>query len=547
MLKSHFRRFLSFFCCICFMANFFTGLSDNIAKAANETCTLTIEGYEGITDSRYQYKSNGNPSGSLSVTYKVAENAESVVCVPDQSTGKISNIPVGAQVVFTLECENGFTPYLAVNQELQELTPENETTFSSTVKATSTEMSAIAAFVNLAEETENVKINLMYLSNGQVQSGTYNEEFKATWGTIEYSTDGGSTYKELGDGVNANSEGTYVFDSNINSVIVKISWTNNIMASIDGAYIDNGIETTIQKGTHIIAFEEGFYTVAWVYSGAGVSEDMLLKNGKVSIEPGDGIEGQATEMGGGYKVEPGTTVTIHCVPDYGYQFTKSEIDGVEFTPTDEQSTYTFVMPEKHIYLSNIFTENPDTVNLETNSIIEGRLSNVDKAINSGNAEVNIKDAVMTDDLKSKVTQETSQNGFSPISYLDIEFINFITKGNTGERWENSINQLENPVKLTLKLSDNLRGANEYKIMKIHNGETTMIDATYDSSEGTISFDYDEYSQYAILAPSTSGISVTEALKTGDKTKQVIVCSAIMAASAAAFVYVCTLKKKKSKM
>ncbi|MDO4199511.1 MAG: hypothetical protein Q4D57_01945 [Clostridia bacterium] len=545
MSKVKIRRFLSLFCCICFMANFVAHLTKNMALAT-DTCTINVIGdnFSVNTENKaYNYTTDGESSGSMSVVYTTNAsdpNPEITDCTPN-ADGTITDIPVGATVVFALSPNEGFLPQLKINgtdvtSDLTKST-EDENVRLGSITATSGEISVEANFVK--SDDASIVLNLKCVVDEVRQTVDYDDNFKSTWATIEYSTDG-ENYKELDDGTTKSADGQYTFDSSIEKVQLKVSWTNEIMAILDQGLLENGKEVTISKGEHTAIFREAVYTVVWAYPGTGLDEDMTTKNGKVSIDPGEGIRGKEDNTGGAYTVEPGTEVTIHLIPDYGYQFAQGTIgEDVEVTPGQNQSTFTFVMPKDQIVVGDIFTAHPDEVNILTNSLVAGNISGANKVVNSGNAALTISDSVATSEEKTKINSFATEKGLEPVAYLDMELNNFILKGNTGEKWENLLAEIDSPIGISLTLAEDLRKYDSYSIIKVHGNEISVVDTKYSSADGVLNFETDSFSTYVIAKKSGSGASngvfSVGNLKTGDQNK-FWAYTVMMTASILGFIY-----------
>lgn len=541
MSKVNLRRFLSFFCCICFMASFVMRFSENVAFA-DDTCTVNVLGDNfQVENSEYKYTTNGESSGAMSVMYATdpSDPSSAVACTPGEN-GTITDIPTGATVIFALTPNQGFIPELKINGTKVDLvqSPQVEGLYVGSITATSGEVSVQANF--MTNEDASIVLNLKCVVNNEIQSVNYDDNFKSTWATIEYSDDGGTTYKELSDGTTSSGDGQYTFDSSIEEVKLKVTWTNEIMAVLDQNLLQSGSEVTIGKGEHTAIFRPAIYTVAWAYSGTSeIDENLITKNGKVSIEAGDGIQGTETENGGIYVIEPGTEVTIHLIPNYGYQFSKGTVgENLEVTPADAQSTFTFTMPKEQVVIGDIFTANSDEVNIMTNSVVSGNISGADKIISSGNASLTVSDSVITSDEKAKINSFASEKGLEPVEYLDMELNNFLTKGNTGEKWETMLATTNSPVEISLALSENLKKADSYAVIKVQGNDISVVDAKYSSSDGILSFETDSFSTYVIAKKSDgtgSGILSVGSLKTGDQSK-FWMFSILMTASIAGFIF-----------
>ena len=545
MVKLRLRKLLSFFCCICFMSSFISNFAQEIVLAAND-CTINVSGDNfSVSDSVYNYTTDGEKSGSMSVIYQADGSSDPTPCSPD-GDGKITGIPVGSTVLFCLSPEQGFIPKLKLDSSDAALikSPDNENLYVSSAEARNGEILVEASFV--ASEDANIILNLQCVVDEALQSADYDDNFKSTWATIEYSDNGGTTYKELSEGTTASGDGVYTFDSSISEVKMKITWTNEIMVILDQTTaLNSGEEFTLTKGEHTALFRQAVYTLAWAYSSTEeTDENLLTKNGKISVDPGEGIEGNETENGGIYVVAPDTEVTIHLIPNYGYQFEKGVIGkDVEIVPSENQSTFTFTMPKEQIIVGDIFTVHADEVNVMSDLVVSGNIYGADKIIDSGNVELTVSDSVITEDEKSKISSFASENGLESVEYLDLELNNFTLKGNSPDRWENMLTSTDSPVSVGLTLAPSLKNSDSYSVIKVHGNEISVVNTSYNSSDGMLNFETDSFSTYAIARKSDgSGGGLVGNLKTGDKNKLWLYVF-IIAVAIAGFVF--TFKKSRA--
>lgn len=63
-----------------------------------------------------------------------------------------------------------------------------------------------------------------------------------------------------------------------------------------------------------------------------------------------------------------------------------------------------------------------------------------------------------------------------------------------------ITNLKNNIKLSYKLDETLIGTSDkiYKMLRVHNGQVSLLDATFDSNTNELLFETDKFSTYAIL-------------------------------------------------
>ncbi len=84
-----------------------------------------------------------------------------------------------------------------------------------------------------------------------------------------------------------------------------------------------------------------------------------------------------------------------------------------------------------------------------------------------------------------------------LTYLDLSLNEVIYKGTTEDVWRTNITELDESTTVKLTLSDDLKGHAEYMILREHEGTVEEIEGVYDANTGTLTFDTDAYSTYAL--------------------------------------------------
>ena len=82
------------------------------------------------------------------------------------------------------------------------------------------------------------------------------------------------------------------------------------------------------------------------------------------------------------------------------------------------------------------------------------------------------------------------------AYLDLNLNEYIAKAGTDDAWITELNDLDEPVTINMKLSEDLAGKSQYNVIRIHNGEATVLNASY--SNGSITFETDKFSTYGLF-------------------------------------------------
>lgn len=250
------------------------------------------------------------------------------------------------------------------------------------------------------------------------------------------------------------------------------------------------------------------YTVTWTYDSS-LGDDALVTNGTVKIisaatadqENGIGGVNEQNEKKGLVEIKPGSKVTVEIKPDYGYQFLAGLLNGQTITPQNTISQFTFIMPETNLHLSALFTKKADSVNTTSSRISSGEIANGQRAIDSGNLKLTIKD---TEAAVTDVEAMEKKAGEADIQlYLDMELSQVVNKGNENEVWENPLTDLAGNVSVTLDLPEKLKKeSGTFYVIREHsenNGTKSYekIKASHDKDKGTITFDTNKFSTYAL--------------------------------------------------
>ena len=288
-----------------------------------------------------------------------------------------------------------------------------------------------------------------------------------------------------------------------------VEFTGTEMENIDPIIVDC-VEGTHVEDKYVLTTNEGYfllestanalYQLGFNYDD---SDDSRVVNGTVNVIAANGYK---FVSGGFYdfSIEEGTEVTIELIPNYGYQYVSGGINGNPTFPEAGRASYSFIMPANHIHISAIFEENPDIIDLETDLISEANITLPDGEIN-GNAELLIDEASEFDTTGFVEAAGEYEIG----SYLDLSLNELIYKGSTDDAWRTTITELDSDSSITLKLGDSLQDHAQYKVIREHNGEITELDAVYDPTNDTITFDTDGFSVYGLAYydpanPNTNG-------------------------------------------
>ncbi len=191
------------------------------------------------------------------------------------------------------------------------------------------------------------------------------------------------------------------------------------------------------------------------------------------------------------------------VPDYGYQVTdihateESLFD--EFTPGTEISTFSFDYElGTNVHFIVEFSKTDDIIDsTESSAVDSAYVENGENAISSGNLLMNITDVGdenVSDGLKEEV-------GANDAIYLDMSLYQIVEKGGENGVWENQLEELDGEISISLLMS-NLDPNSEYYIVREHETASGMIydeiPSVIDFTEGSVSFNSDKFSTYALV-------------------------------------------------
>jgi len=262
-----------------------------------------------------------------------------------------------------------------------------------------------------------------------------------------------------------------------------------IVSCSEGVDTENRYSLTLSASNFLLeSTSKALFQLGFNYDD---SDDSRVVNGTVNVIAARGYK---FVSGGFYdfSIEEGTEVTIELLPDYGYQYVSGGINGNPTSPEEGKASYTFTMPSNHVHISAIFERTDDIVDVGTTSIKSASLVMPQTEIN-GNAELIIEDA----SGMTTAPFESAAGDFEVEKYLDISLNEVIVKGGTEDVWRTNLTELESETNISLSLSDNLKGHSEYMVIREHEGTVEEIESVYNPNTGTISFNTDTFSTYAI--------------------------------------------------
>lgn len=353
---------------------------------------------------------------------------------------------------------------------------------------------------------------------------------------VKYSTDGGMNWNTL--------EGfSITFTENVTKVIVKADYDSNkymvqdaMQSFTSDGVMESGKEYVLAaKQEYRIQIDKIVRSVTWAYNDKIFGEDGYVTHGKVEIlsaikqgetgqwsgieEPFPGTSNNVqNEEQGRVVIIPGSTVTVKLTPDYGYQFVTGSLNGYKVTAGNEVSTFTFVMPDANLHLSAVFEKTDDKAEVTAKGIDGALIEGGSSVISSGNLKLTVADSLMADSQKNAMTASDAAKDIAVSDWIEINLEQVVNKGNATDVWSDKLEELKDKVKISLNVGTNLDSSASYVVIREHNGVYEKLNAQYNKEQGTLTFESDKFSEYAIGTVKTDSESNTENVP--DKTENV---------------------------
>ena len=159
---------------------------------------------------------------------------------------------------------------------------------------------------------------------------------------------------------------------------------------------------------------------------------------------------------------------------------------------------------------------------EQNALDSGKNLEIQMSVNS--------QSYVSEDDASKVETKVASDGLTKGAIYDIKMY----KNIEGETEKTAVTETKSDTVISFPLEDRLVNTDssvnrEYKVVRVHNGETTVLPATYDASTKSITFKTDKFSTYAICYKDTKKEEKKEETNTSSNTSstKVVTCEEAM--------------------
>ena len=270
----------------------------------------------------------------------------------------------------------------------------------------------------------------------------------------------------------------------------------------------------------------------FIKNGISVLDAMCLfavEDGGFAHVPNSGVNGMATEQGqyalvSYFRFKEGKTA-LFDMTDVILRSNNTGAGKVENTTDTKENAYTAALdiPATELVDKLLTKEEEKQVAAGVNISIELSVEDISKNVSA------------TDKALIEKALDNNTVGL----YLDITLSKKL-----GNAEPMKITETNGAVTVTVVVPENLRNTDAkvnrtYKVVRVHEGKTDILDAAIDAKTGKLSFQTDCFSTYAVVYTDTPVLTNPE---TGDNTP--ILVSAIFMIASAACLAVLTLSKKK---
>lgn len=223
-------------------------------------------------------------------------------------------------------------------------------------------------------------------------------------------------------------------------------------------------------------------------------------------------EGQGDIPGGGIYAPMGTLLTLRLIPDPGYQLIGLNFNGMHIdVDNDNVYTFTFEVPAGSYHVNGEFVKTDNEARVSSGSVsnatidIRGNDGNV-----NGTYRLDVNDANVSSAAQKKFEEAAEGRDATILSYMDLSLYNTIYKGGLTDEsgnylsWDTPVADLQEDSSITLGLNGDLSNAREvFVIHETHDGKYEIIDSFFDSSNNSVSFNTDSFSNYAVAVVENS--------------------------------------------
>ena len=219
-----------------------------------------------------------------------------------------------------------------------------------------------------------------------------------------------------------------------------------------------------------------------------IGVEQNIEHGHFKVESGSGIMNEKGDLW----AEEGTPVTFTLVPDAGYQYKPGSFcsngwpvgdNNILFQKTDDPGVYIYTMGPNACSITCEFEEADYEMDVQSENVGDASIDMGENDL-SGTMEFAVSDATdISDDIKTDIEEKAGEYEVGSVLNLTLDQkINTIT----GEdAWKTNITDLEHDMSISLSLDENLADEEDYEIIRVHNGDADVVEASYDPKTDTL--------------------------------------------------------------
>ncbi len=299
---------------------------------------------------------------------------------------------------------------------------------------------------------------------------------------------------------------------NDNTADYNTTYTASITLTPSAGYVFTASSTALVNGnaaTSVKFNDDKTLTVTYQFAATADKDPVPTYN--VQVEN----DGNGTASADVNSTTAGTTVTLTAVPNEGYQFKEWQVISGGITVNDNS----FVMPANDVVIKAIFEQETTEGKVDVDVVVGENapvmtISNtkeeiIDKiswtedeqqSIAEGN---DVKVSLEITDLNSTISEDDKKAIIDVLSDNTVgQYIDISVFKQVGSLEKTPVKETNSKIKITITLPETLK-VNEantrmYQMVRVHNGKATILDADYNAANGTLTFESDMFSTYAIL-------------------------------------------------
>lgn len=311
------------------------------------------------------------------------------------------------------------------------------------------------------------------------------------------------------------------------------TYTASVILTPSAGYVFTASSTAFVNGnaaTSVKFNNDNTLTVTYQFAATADKEPVPTYN--VQVEN----DGNGTASAGINSATEGTTITLTAVPNKGYKFKEWQVISGEITINDN----CFVMPSNDVVVKAVFEEETINGKVDVDVVVGEKapamtISNtkeelVDKIswtadeqqlITAGN---DIKISLEITDLSSTVSDEDKKAIGDVLSDKTVgQYVDISVFKQVGNLEKTPVKETNGKIQITVTLPETLKAdaakTRIYQMVCVHNGKASILDADYNAANGTLTFESDMFSTYAIIYKDVTEEKPTQEQPTEKPTEQ----------------------------